>query len=244
MNRLGIHVKRIIEEGDTRPGRVFDLFVQSLIVLSLVSFSIETLPGLSERTRQILGISEAAIVAVFTVEYLLRAFVADRKLRFVFSFYGLVDLLAILPFYIGIAVDLRSIRIVRLLRLFRVFKALRYSRAIQRLRDAFTRIKEELVLFLVATVLLLYVSSVGIYYFEHGAQPGVFKSVFHCLWWAVVTLTTVGYGDAYPITVGGKIFTSLIAVIGVGIVAVPTGLFASALTSTIGNEEGGSNPQS
>jgi len=118
-----------------------------------------------------------------------------------------------------------------------MFKMLRYSRAIQRLKQAFLTIKEELVLFLIVTGFLLYISSVGIYYFENNAQPEQFKSVFHCLWWAIVTLTTVGYGDAYPITMGGKIFTSIVALIGIGVVAVPTGLIASALTKVIKDEE-------
>ena len=94
-------------------------------------------------------------------------------------------------------------------------------------------IKEELIVFLIATLFLLYVSSVGIYYFENPAQPDKFSSVFHSMWWSVATLTTVGYGDVYPITVGGKIFTFFILILGLGIIAVPTGLFASALTKSI-----------
>ena len=94
-----------------------------------------------------------------------------------------------------------------------------------------------MILFLVATLFLLFIASVGIYYFENPAQPEQFKSIFHCLWWAVVTLTTIGYGDMFPITAGGKIFTSFIAIISIGIIAFPTGLLASALTKTIKEEE-------
>lgn len=230
-------LKRIVEDSSTRAGKVFDLSIQFLIVLSLVSFAVETLPGLDTGLRTYLGIAEAVIVIIFSLEYLLRMMVADRKLGFAFSFYGLIDLAAILPFYIAMGVDLRSVRVFRLLRLFRIFKMMRYSAAIERLRGAFVQTKQELILFGVASGLLLYVASVGIYYFESAAQPETFQSVFHCLWWAVVTLTTVGYGDAYPVTVGGKVFTSIIAILGVGIVAVPTGLFASALTRTVGKDE-------
>lgn len=108
--------------------------------------------------------------------------------------------------------------------------------AIKRFKKAIILIKEELILFLFVTILLLYLSSVGIYYFENSVQPESFKSFFHCLWWSVITLTTVGYGDVIPITVGGKIFTSIIVLIGLGVVAVPTGLIASALTRIIRDE--------
>ncbi len=229
-------IKQIIEKSDTKAGKYFDLFIQSLILISLISFSIETIPDLSKYTKRILSFFEIATVLIFTMEYLSRVFVTDNKLKFIFSFYGIIDLLAILPFYIASGVDLRSIRIFRLFRLFRIFKMFCYSRAIERLKNAFFSIKEELILFAVAAAFLLYISSVGIYYFENEAQPEQFKSVFHCLWWSIITLTTVGYGDVYPITAGGKIFTSIIALIGIGVVAVPTGLVASALTEVIENE--------
>jgi len=228
-----MQLKKIIEENDTTAGKTFDFFIQFLIVLSLVSFSIETLPDLSVNTKIILNIAEVITVAIFTAEYLLRLIVADKKLKFIFSFYGLIDLIAILPFYIARGIDLRSIRLFRLFRLFRTFKVFRYSNAIQKFKSAFLSVKEEMILFLVATLFLLFIASVGIYYFENPAQPEQFKSIFHCLWWAVVTLTTVGYGDISPITAGGKIFTSFIAIISIGIIAVPTGLLASALTKTI-----------
>ncbi len=232
-----MQLKRILEKNDTTAGKSFDLFIETLIVLSLVSFSIETLPDLSANIKLILNIAEVITVAIFTAEYLLRLIVADKKLKFIFSFYGLIDLIAILPFYVARGIDLRSIRIFRLFRLFRAFKVFRYSNAIQRFKNAFLAVKEELILFFVATVFLLFIASVGIYYFENPAQPEQFKSIFHCLWWAVVTLTTVGYGDMFPITAGGKIFTSFIVIISIGIIAVPTGLLASALTKTIKEDE-------
>lgn len=230
-------LKSIIENNSTKSGRAFDLIIQFLIVVSLISFTIETIPNLSEQTQFLLYITEVVCITIFTIEYLLRLFVADNKIKFIFSFFGLIDLFAILPFYISSAIDLRSIRIFRLLRLFRAFKIFRYSRALQRLTSAFKAIKAELTLFAIATLFLLYVSSVGIYYFESEAQPETFSSIFHCLWWSVATLTTVGYGDVYPITIGGKIFTSIIVLIGIGIVAVPTGLIASSLTKIINDEK-------
>ena len=223
-------LKRIIEQNDTRAGRAFDLAIQVLIVLSLITFSIETLPDLSPTTRQWLHGIEVATVAVFTIEYLLRLYFAERKLSFALSFFGIIDLLAILPFYVASGFDLRTIRMFRFFRLFRAFKIVRYSKAIRRFHRAFVIAREEIVLFLIITLMLLYFSAVGIYYFENEAQPEKFASVFHSLWWSVATLTTVGYGDIYPITVGGRIFTFLVLLLGLGIVSVPAGLVASALS--------------
>ena len=223
-------LKRIIENNDTKRGRIFDLAIQSLIVLSLVTFSIETLPDLSDSARRWLRYIEIITVTIFTVEYISRIIVADRKLRFIFSFYGLVDLLSILPFYIASGIDLRSVRAFRLLRLFRAFKIVRYNKAVRRFHRALLIAREELVLYLLVTLMLLYFAAVGIYYCEHEAQPEEFASVFHSLWWAVATLTTVGYGDVYPVTVGGRIFTFIVLLIGLGVVSVPAGLVASALS--------------
>lgn len=223
-------LKTIVERNDTLPGRTFDLVMQSLILISIITFTVETLPDLEADTRKFLHATEVVIVIIFTIEYLLRLYVADRKLGYVLSFYGIIDLLAILPFYLASGIDLRSLRVFRMFRLFRLLKLLRFGTAMRRFARAFIIAKEEIILFSVVTAMLLYLSAVGIYYFEHIAQPEAFKSVIHSLWWAVTTLTTVGYGDVYPITAGGKIFTFIILMIGLGIVAIPAGLLASALS--------------
>lgn len=223
-------LKRIVEQPEARLGKLFDLTIQLLIVVSIVAFSIETIPGLSATYVDLLGKIEIACVMVFTIEYFLRILVADRKLKFIFSFYGMIDLLAILPFYLPVAFDLRSLRALRLLRLFRVLKLVRYSRAIRRFHLAFLMVKEELILFLAVASMLVFLAAVGIYHFENEAQPKIFSSVPHSLWWAIVTLTTVGYGDAVPITAVGRIFTFFVLLVGLGVIAVPSGLFASALT--------------
>jgi voltage-gated potassium channel len=222
-------LKVLVEDVDSPQGRTFALTIQVLIVLSLVTFSIDTLPDLSASTRSMLDAIEVATVALFTVEYLVRIYVSDRRLAFIFSFYGLVDLAAIAPFYIASGVDLRAVRVFRFLRLLRILKLARYSRAVKRFHRALRIAKEELVLFTAVAIILVYLSAVGIYYFENEAQPEDFKSVFHSLWWAVSTLTTVGYGDVYPVTLGGRVFTFFVLAVGLGIVAVPTGLVASAL---------------
>ena len=225
-------LKRIIEDSDTPAGRVFDAAVLVLIVSSLVLFSIETLPNHSEATRAFLNAAERITVVLFTIEYLLRLGVADRKAAFAFSFFGIIDLIAILPFYLSLGIDLRSVRAFRLLRVFRILKLVRYRSAIDRFRRAIAIAKEELILFFGATLVVLFLSSVGIYYFERSAQPEAFASVFHGMWWALATFTTVGYGDVYPITVGGKLFTFVVLMLGLGVVAVPPALIAAALSKT------------
>lgn len=208
----------------------FDLTIQLLIILSLVTFSIETLPNLDFKTRQLLRYIETFTVIFFTVEYVMRVILARRKLKFIFSFYGIIDLASILPFYLTTGIDLRSVRAFRLLRLFQALKIIRYSKTIRHFHNALMIARDEIILYLFITTLLLYFSAVGIYYFEHEAQPEIFSSIFNSLWWAVATLTTVGYGDAYPITTGGRIFTFFVLLIGLGVVSVPTGLISSAFS--------------
>lgn len=222
-------INRIVNSNEQASGKAFAFTIQSLIIISLVTFSIDTLPNLSERTQEILHVTEIVTVTIFTLEYVLRLAVAENKLRFAFSFYGLVDLAAILPFYIATGLDLRAVRVFRLLRLVRILKLLKYSQAVKRFNRALSIAKEELTLFGFVAAILLYLSAVGIYYFEHEAQPEQFKSVFHSLWWAITTLTTVGYGDIYPITTGGRVFTFFVLTVGLGVIAVPTGILASAL---------------
>jgi len=223
-------IKRIVEESDTPLGKAFDLTIQGLIVFSLITYSLETLPNLSERMRYLLHLAQLTTIAIFTAEYLLRVVVADKPSKYMFSFFGIVDFLAIAPFYLASGMDLRAVRALRLLRLIRILKLARYSHAAQRFHRAFLLIRDELALFLFVALILLFLSAVAVYNFERDAQPEAFASVFHSLWWAVVTLTTVGYGDVYPITLGGKVATFFILFIGLGIVAVPAGLVATALS--------------
>ncbi|MFT4611993.1 MAG: voltage-gated potassium channel [Glaciecola sp.] len=193
----------------------------------------ETIPDLEPKTRSILHFVETFCVIIFTIEYLLRIYVANHKLKFIFSVFGLIDFLAILPFYLAFGVDLRSLRALRFLRLFRIFKLVRYNRAMTQFTRAIKSAKEQIFLFIFITLILIYFAAVGIYYFENQAQPEHFSSIFDSLWWAIITLTTVGYGDVYPITIGGKMFTFFILMIGLGIVAIPTGIISSALTKSV-----------
>ena len=231
------YLKKIIEINDNRKSRYFSFGIQILILISIVSFTIETLPNLSSSTKNLLRFIEIFCVIVFTIEYLLRVYVSDKKTSFIFSFFGIIDLMAILPFYLSFGIDLRSLRALRFLRIFRILKLMRYNRAISHFTKAIVSAKEEILLFLFVTLILIYFSAVGIYYFENEAQPEHFSSIFDSLWWAIITLTTVGYGDVYPITVGGRVFTFFILMIGLGIVAIPTGIISSALTKSVDKKE-------
>lgn len=223
-------LKNIIDSRDSKIGLAFDIFIQLLIVISIITFSIETLPNLKPHTREILHSIEIFCVIIFTAEYIARIYIAEKKFKFIFSFFGLIDLLAILPFYLSFGFDLRSLRILRMFRLFRLLKLVRYNKAMRHFGRAMVVAKEQIILFMTITVILIYFAAVGIYYFEHEAQPDKFASIFDSLWWSIVTLTTVGYGDVYPITVGGRLFTFMILLIGLGIVAIPTGIISSSLT--------------
>lgn len=201
-----------------------------LIVLFMLTDPVTTLDGLPQWAYSALDATHWVITILFLLEYVWRIWTAERKKEYLFSFYGVVDFLAIVPALIFPIMGLQEIRALRLLRLFRVVKVAKYSTATMRLSAALKESRHELVLFTSATAILIYLASFGIYYFEHTAQPDVFRSVFDALWWSVITLTTVGYGDMYPITTGGRIFTSILVFIGLGIVAVPAGIMASALS--------------
>ncbi len=202
-----------------------------LILFSAFCFSLETAPKLADSTKAWLQKANLIITVLFTIEYLIRVVQAKNSLKFIFSFFGIIDLLAILPFYLSLGLlDLRSLRLLRLLKLIRVIKIISYNQAINRFAKAISSVKEELLIFFFSTLLMFYLAAVGIYHFEHEAQPEIFNSIFNCLWWSVATLTTVGYGDIYPITIGGRVFTLIILILGLGFVAIPSGIIASALS--------------
>ena len=242
---------RIIEtaEPGDRLSKIVDIFLVTLISVSIVAVVLESIPDLEARYEAYFFWLEVFTVAVFTVEYVLRVWTSvddDRlagqpihsvktRLRFVFTPYAVIDFLAILPFYmvmLGIFgnVDMRFLRAIRLLR---VLKLTRYSSAFDMLVTCCQENARSLgaAFFVLITVMLLAAS--GMYFFERQSQPVAFGSIPAAMWWAFATLTTVGYGDVTPITVGGKIFGALITVVGIGMVALPTGILASGYAQQI-----------
>jgi len=233
------YLKNIIEENNNIASKIYNIFIQSLIVLSVVSFSIETISDINDSLKIFLNYFEIFTVTVFTLEYVSRIYIAEKKLSYIFSFYGIVDLLSFLPFYLTSYIDLRIIRVFRLLRL---LKFTRYATSIDKFYQIILESKKEFIVFFILAMVMFYLASVGIYYFEHEAQPKAFGNVFDAMWWAVATLTTVGYGDVYPVTAGGKIFTTIILLIGLGIVGVPAGIIASALSKLTSSSNSGYFP--
>ncbi|CUH62805.1 MlotiK1 channel [Thalassovita autumnalis] len=226
-----LRIRGLLNGRDARWGAAPILFLHGLILASAFAYALATVPNLPPAAYQALYAFERFAAFMFFIEYGLRFFAARHRLSYVFSFWGIIDLLAWLPFIILEMSGASVLRLLRLLLLARMLKLLGHSRAMDRLVLALRSVRQELTLFFCVAALLLYVGSVGIYLFEHEAQPEVFSSVPAALWWSVVTLTTVGYGDVVPITLGGRIFTSGLLLLGVGIFAVPAGVITSALIS-------------
>lgn len=217
---------------------IIDGVIIFLITLNVLLVILDTF-SLSENYNKISKTIELVSIVIFTIEYLIRFWTSDLKypqlnsskarLKHTFSFMSLIDLLAILPFYMPFVfvVDLRVLRALRIVRLFRLFKINRYTKSFSNILAVFRNRKFELISSFFIVFLLMIISSVIMYSLENPAQPDVFSNALSGLWWAVATFTTVGYGDIYPITVGGKIMAGIMAILGIGLVAVPTGIISA-----------------
>lgn len=215
----------------TIEGNLCSGFIQFLILASAVAFVIESDREQLEVDPYAIHfiILDVAFLVLFAIEYALRVYIEPRKRDFIFSFYGMIDLLAILP-SLFLVPGFRVLRILRFLKIFRVFKVTRFILAVDRLTEALHEIQQELLALVILSLMFVYLAACGIHYFEREAQPEAFGSILDSMWWAVVTLTTIGYGDVYPTTPGGRVFTALVALVGVGLIAIPSGLLASVLT--------------
>lgn len=234
-------IYKIIEpaENNDTLSKIFDNSILLLIVINIISIVLESFDEISDRYGNILSIIEGISIAIFTIEYLLRIITSDlhyheiNKIKSVFKYIkspmAVIDLLAIIPFYLPmiIPIDLRILRILRLTRLFRIFKINRYTKSLKLILKVLKRKKEELLITLFVTMIMLLLSSAIMYIIETNDQPENFPNIIAAFWWAIATLTTVGYGDVYPVTVWGKIISGIIALLGVGLVALPTGIISS-----------------
>ena len=217
----------------------FDKLIIALIFLNVIAVILSTVERIERIYSKPLYYFEVFSIAVFTIEYLLRLWSCTEnpkykdpirgRIKLILSPLALVDLLSILPFYLPmlIAVDLRFLRAIRLIRIFRLFKMGRYSESLRTIGNVFRKKRGELLVTLFIIFILLIVSASMLYYAERDAQPDKFSSIPASMWWSVVTLTTVGYGDVFPVTSLGKFFGSIISFLGIGLFALPTGILGA-----------------
>jgi len=221
----------IIFEADTRAGRLFDLVLIWLILLSVATVILESVRGVRTRYGDLLYALEWFFTVLFTIEYVLRLLSVRRPLRYARSFFGIVDLLAIIPTYLSIFVPgsqyLLVIRILRLLRVFRLFKLSEYVAEADTLRLALRASRRKISVFISAVLLLVVIIGALMYVIEGEAHG--FTSIPLSIYWAIVTLTTVGYGDLSPQTPVGQVLASIVMIVGYGIIAVPTGIVTAEL---------------
>ena len=243
-------IKRAIFElidpthADDAVSRAFNIGMLVLIFFNILAVVLETEEGLYSQYRIYFHYFDVFSVGIFTVEYILRLWTCTEhekykspisgRIKYALSISMLIDLFSFLPFYIPLGgMDLRIIRAVRLFRLFRLFKMGRYSQSLNKLVNVINSKKEELIITLFSGGVLLIIASSLMYFIEREAQPEEFGSIPNAMWWGAVTLTTVGYGDVYPVTLLGKLIGALIAVLGIGLFALPAGIIASGFASEL-----------
>lgn len=214
---------------DLKNNARFEIAVSVAVFASIAIMGLETF-DLPEGLKHTLYVADVALSLVFVIEYYLRIVISDNRRGYITSFYGIIDLVALLPILFHAAASLRVLRLLRVLRVLRLLKVTRYTNALDRYSRALRSIAAEATLF--GSVAFVFITSFAflIYEVEHEAQPDVYSNLFDSVWWAVISLTSVGYGDVYPITTAGRILTLAMAPTGMGIVAVPTALLASALS--------------
>ena len=222
--------------------KFFDIFIIVLIILNVLALILSTIPRINSQFSTAFEVFEIFSILIFTVEYIGRIYssvenpnyskLVSGRIRYMFRPMILIDLMAILPFYLTIlGLDFRSLRILRLFRILRILKLVRYVKALDRITIALRdRIREIIIAFSLISFMVL-ISATLMYYAEKNAQPDVFTSIPAAMWWAVATLTTVGYGDTYPVTAIGKILGSLIAIFGISAIAIPTAILSDAFNS-------------
>lgn len=218
--------------------KYFNYFIMTLILVNVFTMILETVKSVYEPYKTYFHAFELFVIAVFTCEYIMRILTADLAfpsgnrlksiLKYVFSFYGLIDLLAILPFYMPFTnLDLRIVRTLRLLRFLRLFKITRYNNSMELIKSVMSEKRSELGVTCFVIIIVMIIASFLMFYAENKAQPEHFPNVLSCIWWSIVTLTTVGYGDVFPVTGIGRLVGGVIAFLGIGLVALPTGIISA-----------------
>ncbi|NUO00039.1 MAG: ion transporter [Saprospiraceae bacterium] len=231
-SRLRERLHEIIFEADTWEGKLFDLVIMALIVISTLVVIIESVDWIGVKFGRTLYLLEWGFTAIFTLEFLLRLYTVKRPMRYVFSFFGFIDLLSVIPAYVGLIIpgaqSLIAIRALRLIRIFRVFKLGYFLKEGFVIVGALRASRAKITVFL--TFILLSIIVIGaIMYLVEGGMNDDFSSIPKSMYWAIVTLTTVGYGDITPITGFGQFLSALVMIMGYAVIAVPTGIVSSEL---------------
>jgi voltage-gated potassium channel len=251
--RKKVHILLHPELGNTHWDRALNAFIIILILLNVIVIMLETVPAIYDSHKEMFHWFDVISVAIFSVEYVLRVWSAPHEEKYSHPIYGrlkymvspaaIIDLLAIFPFYLHAVggFDLRVLRMIRLFRFLRLFRLTAYMKATKLILNVFKTTANQLTLSLLLAVTLIIISSSLVYFSEHLAQPDVFTSIPATLWWSVVTLTTVGYGDMIPVTVLGKCFTSLILIAGIALFALPAGILTAAFLEETRKQKAKSN---
>ena len=233
MSKLKEKIKIIIFGTNTKAGKLFDEILVATIVLSVFTVMLESVSYFNQNHGTILVIAEWAFTILFTFEYLLRVFCLKRPLRYTFSFFGIIDLLSLVPTYLSLLLPgtqvLSVIRVLRVLRIFRILKLVQYIGELNLLVKALVASKRKIFIFLFFIMNVVIILG-SIMYLIEGEKSG-YSSIPRSVYWAIVTLTTVGYGDITPLTPLGQTIASMIMLLGYSIIAVPTGIITSELTS-------------
>ncbi|HAA01096.1 MAG TPA: ion transporter [Flavobacteriales bacterium] len=233
-------IYRIIFFTDTRAGRNFDLLLLYLILINFLVVVMESVPHLDAQYGNEFYLIEWFFTGLFTLEYVIRILTSPQPFKYIFSFWGLIDLIAIIPGYLSVLVSgyhyLQGIRIFRLIRVFRILRLTRFSAEARTLTVAIQNSAYKIVVFMMFMMVIVIILGTIMYVIESG-NPG-FSSIPQAVYWAIVTVTTVGFGDVVPVTVLGKILASLTMLIGYVIIAVPTGITAMEFHNATKTEEG------
>ena len=226
-------VHEIIYEADTPAGKLFDVILLIVILISILLVMLESVESIEAKYATILNILEWVITILFSLEYMLRVLSVKKPKAYIFSFYGIIDLLSTIPKYLSLFVlgthSLVAIRALRLLRVFRILKLTRFIGESANFGKALKRSRAKIAVFLSFVIVLCIILGTVMYLIESDQDSG-FTSIPRSVYWAIVTLTTVGYGDIAPMTALGQFIASLIMILGYGIIAIPTGIVSSEMT--------------
>ncbi len=238
-------VGEILHTEEEKKGLLYmidDYFISGLIILNVIAIILESYHNLYQSHKLFFDSFDYISVIIFTAEYIARIWVADiqfkeygpvkSRLKYIFSPMGIIDLVAILPFYLPFIIKL-DLRFLRILRLLRIFKLAHYFQSLRLVSNVISNKKSELLITVFGALIMILMSASLMYELEHDVQPDKFPNIFATFWWAIATLTTIGYGDVFPVTGWGQFIAAVTALFGIGLVAIPTGILSMGFMEEI-----------